>query len=98
MNLRNLARHKHCQLRLHERNGNPVCNFDANTVVLCHIRRGGVGGMAKKPPDLVAVWACSSCHDVVDGRVKADIENLDGDILNGLCRTLSLVSMELGLG
>lgn len=97
MNLRNLAKGKHCQLRLHEDDGTPICNFDSSTTVLCHIRAGLVGGIGRKPPDLVGLWACSKCHDVIDRRNPAVIRNLDRDILHGLCRTLSHVSKELGL-
>ncbi len=96
--LRDLARGQECQLRLHEDDGTPICNFDSSTVVLCHIRRGHVAGIAKKPPDIVGVWGCCNCHAVIDGRATSNISNLDGDILSGLCRTLTLVSKELGLG
>ena len=95
--LRRLAKGKECQLRLHEDDGTPICNFDPATVVLAHIRCGGVGGVSKKPPVLFGVWACSSCHDVIDSRRKANVSKLDSDILAGVCRTLSLVSKELGL-
>jgi len=36
------------------------------TVVLCHI--GKIRGMASKCSDHFAVYACSNCHDVIDGR------------------------------
>jgi len=95
--LRKLAKGQECQLRLFDDDGIAICNFDSTTTVLCHIRRGGVGGAANKPNDLVAVWGCSNCHDVIDGRVKRSIDALDRDILHGLCRTLHLVGKELGL-
>ena len=47
-----------------------VCNFNAETTILAHIRRGSVAGVGAKPPDTCAVWACSACHDVIDGRRK----------------------------
>lgn len=97
-NLRKLARGQNCQLRLIGDDGTRICNGDANTVVLCHVRRGGVGGTGVKPPDLCGVYACSSCHDVIDGRSNVRIKSLDRDILNGLLRTLRIVSKELGLG
>ena len=25
-----------------------------------------------KPPDYMACFACSSCHDAIDGRIKSD--------------------------
>ena len=87
MNLRKFAQGKKCQLRI------PcICNFDPETTVLAHIRRGGVAGVGQKPPDLCGVHACSNCHDVVDGRRPYTINDLDGIILDGLVRTLAVVS------
>lgn len=46
-----------------------ICNaYDPATVVLCHLRHFGGGGMATKPDDAEAVYACAYCHDVIDGR------------------------------
>lgn len=42
-----------------------ICNGDAETTVLAHLNGGGMG---MKRPDTSAAWACSSCHDAVDGR------------------------------
>lgn len=39
------------------------------TVVLCHI--GKNRGMSIKCSDHFAVYACSNCHDVIDGRASA---------------------------
>ena len=47
-----------------------VCNHDPQTTVLAHYQAPGHGGMGTKPDDSSAVYACSSCHDVLDGRVK----------------------------
>lgn len=98
MNLRKLAQGKECQLRLIDDDGRRICNFDSNTVVLCHIRRGGVAGAGKKPHDLCGVYACSNCHDVLDGRSRASIQNLDSDVLDGLCRTLQIVGESMDGG
>lgn len=95
--LRKLARGQECQLRLFDDHGNRICNGDSNTVVLCHIRRGCVGGIGRKPHDLVGVYACSSCHDVLDGRVIRDVSDLDTQLLEGLCRTLEMVGREVDL-
>ena len=84
VNLRKLARGQECQVRIYG-----ICNRDDTTTVLAHIRRGGVGGMGFKPPDICSVWACSDCHNAIDGR--AGIAS-DTDILEGICRTLSKVS------
>jgi len=97
VNLRKLARGQECQLRLHDVDGVRICNFNTDTVCLCHLRLGGVAGLGQKPPDLCAVYACSDCHDVVDGRVKRLVPNIDMDLLRALLRTLAIVSKELGL-
>ena len=56
------ARGEYCTLIL----GN--CSDD-DTVVLCHI--GKNRGMGYKCSDHFAVYACSICHDVIDGRVNS---------------------------
>jgi hypothetical protein len=53
------ARGEDCTLLL----GNCSSN---ETVVLCHI--GKNRGMACKCGDHFAVYACSNCHDIIDGR------------------------------
>jgi hypothetical protein len=54
-----------CQVRL-----GGICNGNTETTVLAHYRLAGTCGMGLKPPDLLGAWCCSSCHDVIDGRVK----------------------------
>lgn len=56
------ARGEDCTLLLGQ------CSGD-ETVVLCHI--GKNRGMAYKCGDHFAVYACSACHDLLDGRVKS---------------------------
>lgn len=46
-----------------------VCNGNTDTTVLCHLPDES-GGMGKKSDDFIAAYGCSSCHDVVDGRVR----------------------------
>jgi hypothetical protein len=57
--MRNAAREQPCTLRL------DCCNRDPSTVVLHHIRMFGWAGIAEKPPDYLAVFACSACHDAL---------------------------------
>lgn len=85
--LRKLARGMDCKLRIPE-----VCNRDSTTVVLCHIKRGWCGSI--KPPDIIGVWGCSSCHDVVDRRTQSTFteEELDSLILRALCEQLAMYS------
>lgn len=47
-----------------------VCNYDPATTVLCHLPDES-SGMGMKSDDICAAFGCSSCHDVVDGRVKS---------------------------
>ncbi|PKR56383.1 nuclease domain-containing protein [Thalassospira lohafexi] len=78
--IRNSARGKPCALRLQ------CCNGNNETTVLAHIRKFGWAGIAQKPHDLLALYACSSCHDVMDGRAKGECE--DADILRAHGETL----------
>lgn len=87
MNLRKFAQGKPCQLRIVG-----VCNFDPETTVLAHIRRGGVAGMGQKPPDICGIHACSNCHDWLDSRRPRTIDGADTYILEGLVRTLAVVA------
>lgn len=82
--LRTLARGQECMVRLVG-----ICNFNAETTVLAHIRRGGVAGAGQKPPDTCGVWACSACHDEIDARANRFKSDIDGDILEALCRQLA---------
>jgi len=42
-----------------------VCNRDERTTVLAHMNGGGMG---LKHNDMFGAYACSACHDAVDGR------------------------------
>jgi hypothetical protein len=83
--LRKFARGKECMVRMPY-----VCNYNPETTVLAHIRRGHVAGVGQKPPDICAVWACSSCHDAIDKRAHMYNEkDLDTLLLEALCRQLA---------
>lgn len=89
--LRKLAKDRPCMVRLPN-----VCNHDKLTTVLAHVRLSGVSGMSQKAPDLVASWACSSCHDAIDRRSHTD---LDRDYvrlahLEGMARTINELTKE----
>jgi hypothetical protein len=46
------------------------CNYNPQTTVAAHYRSVRLGaGTGIKPHDLLCAHACSSCHDVIDGRV-----------------------------
>lgn len=59
--VRKSAQGQECALRIPGH-----CNFNPETTVLAHIGRNR--GMSIKCDDTMAVYACSSCHDAIDGR------------------------------
>ena len=61
--IRNSARGQECQVRIPD-----VCNRNNETVILAHVGKGS--GMGQKCDDIHATYACSACHDVIDGRVR----------------------------
>jgi hypothetical protein len=63
--LRESARGEACTLQLH-----PYCLDEPSTVVLCHIGKSGYG---QKSSDMLAVYGCHACHQIIDQRVKTDI-------------------------
>lgn len=77
--LRDSARGKDCTLRIPG-----VCNFNPETTVLAHLPCGQKG-MGMKGPDLVAVFACSACHDLLDGRTLGEVAA--DDLLRALAET-----------
>lgn len=60
------AKGRECQVRIPG-----VCNGNPETTVLAHYRLSGTCGIGTKPNDLQDAWACSACHDVIDGRSGA---------------------------
>lgn len=81
--LRRAARGQTCTLRL------PCCVGGTETVILAHLRFFGWAGIAQKPSDLLAVFACHACHDALDRR-NATTAGLWGfeDVLRALGETL----------
>lgn len=79
--IRKSARGEDCALRL----GNCSSN---ETVILAHIGRNR--GMGIKCADYMAVYACSNCHDIIDGRVKSEYtkDQLNTEKLRALEETL----------
>ena len=82
---------RECQVRIPA-----VCNHNPETVVLAHYRMAGVCGTGMKPADLIGAWACSACHDVLDGRkrIAADRDILRLWHLEGMVRTLDILMRE----
>lgn len=65
MNLRKYAKDRECQVRIPG-----ICNGNSETTVLAHYRMLGISGIGYKAPDLIGAWACSDCHDEIDGRTN----------------------------
>ena len=86
MNKRKSARGEECLVRIPG-----VCNFDPETTVLAHYGIAGYFGKGMKPDDDLGAYACSSCHDVMDGRVKRpyDLSKTDISLMHaeGVMRT-----------
>lgn len=84
--IRKSARGTDCQIRIAG-----VCSFDSAQTVACHIAIKGNSGMGTKPSDLFTVRACSSCHDIIDGRAthRFSQDQLARYKLEGLIRTQS---------
>ena len=66
--IRKSARGEDCSLRL------VPCSSN-ETTILAHIGRNR--GMAIKCADYFAVYACSNCHDVIDGRVNTGFSKVE---------------------
>lgn len=79
------ARGRDCQVRVPGH-----CNGNPETVVLAHYRMAGTSGMGFKPNDLQGAWACSGCHDAIDGRSKTDFTQDDLRLMHaeGCFRTI----------
>lgn len=68
-----------------------VCNGLSETTVLAHLPCGQ-RGTGMKGPDNIAVFACSACHDLIDGRVRGEVDWKD--MLRALAETqLLLIKM-----
>lgn len=88
MNLRKLAEHQPCYLRLF-----PFCKPETGNVVLAHIRRGGTAGGGQKPEDINGVPACYGCHSVYDGQPQKEYtrDQLDAEMLRAHCQWLDFL-------
>lgn len=63
------ARGQDCNIRIY-----PYCNESPETTVFCHAPCEDKG-TAYKSPDWWGSYGCSTCHDIVDGRMQTDIYN-----------------------
>lgn len=58
-NLRKLAMGRECTVQIFN-----ICNHNPETTVLAHLNGGGTG---TKHHDILGCWACSDCHQWLDG-------------------------------
>lgn len=68
--IRRAARGQNCSLRL------PGCRNDTSTVVFAHAPSIDNGMGLKQAKDFWGAFACSHCHDVVDGRVTTSDQRI----------------------
>ena len=64
--IRDSARGQECTVAIYG-----VCNSDTETTVFAHYGEPGEKGIGLKPDDTSGAYACSKCHDVLDGRVTS---------------------------
>jgi hypothetical protein len=87
--LRKSAQGQECQIRIPG-----VCNGNPETTVLAHLNGGGMGA---KRSDIHAAYACSDCHDFVDGRSGHDNREQSNRViyhLQGVIRTQEIMLKE----
>lgn len=80
------ARGQDCQIRLEG-----VCNYNPKTTVFAHLPGAGMG---MKHADIHGTYACSNCHDVIDGRMRCDHltnEQIKLSYFDGLVRTQQIM-------
>ena len=92
-NLRKLAKGQVCEIRLPG-----ICNGNPETTVLAHARIAGISGLGLKAPDALGAYACSDCHDAVDGRSNYGLSVFERRLalLEGVMRTQAKL-IEMGL-
>jgi len=82
------AKCQDCQVRIPG-----SCNFNSDTTVPAHLNGAGMG---IKHSSIHLAYACSSCHDVIDGRVQSPYtkEQLELWHLQGVIRTQIIMIKE----
>ena len=78
------AKGKDCTVRLY-----PHCNNNPETTVFAHAPSEDKC-TSKKSPDWWGAYACSSCHDIVDGRkfISWPKHEIEAAFVEGVFRTL----------
>lgn len=85
--IRSSARGESCTLQVAG-----VCNGNSETVIYAHFRWLGGCGVGIKPTDLgQGAYACSACHDWLDGRMphgESYLSDRNFYAMRGMVRTL----------
>lgn len=79
------ARNEECQVRLPD-----ICNRDNATVVWAHCNKMAAGkGKGLKAIEPLGSYACSSCHDAIDSRVRTSYTRmqLENAFYEGMMRS-----------
>lgn len=65
--IRDAAKGEECTMN------SPWCNYDATTVVFCHLNESYAGkGGSQKADDIAGFFGCSECHRIYDaGKLEA---------------------------
>ena len=74
------------------------CSYDPDTTVACHLPDGS-GGSNRLTGALSIAFACSACHDIIDGRVidpDIDVSDKEFYLRRGMMRTMNRL-IDLGL-
>ncbi|MAF43476.1 MAG: hypothetical protein CMI54_04805 [Parcubacteria group bacterium] len=82
------ARGQECQIRIY-----PYCNGNPETTVFCHAYSEDKG-VGLKSPDYWGAFGCSTCHDIVDGRMRIDdmsLPEIHKAHIDGIYRTLKIL-------
>ena len=85
--IRKAARGEECTLNI-----TGVCNYNPETVVLCHFPSEG-HGMGLKSSDLSAGFGCSACHDAIDSRVNVGLSREDKEFYMRRSQTRTLLRL-----
>lgn len=74
-----------------------VCNYNNETTVFAHFPDES-HGIGRKSDDISGGFACSSCHDAIDRRIKVEISGEDREFYMRRSQTRTLRRLiELGI-
>jgi len=71
--IRDSARGQECTIQ------SKWCNYNPETVVFAHYGEPSEKGIGIKPDDTSGAYACSNCHDWLDGRASYRYKGMEDD-------------------